>query len=150
MKGLVFPLPFPAWDAQPAASEQSGQERALSCLEGTWGLSPVLVERCLASLLQGPLREGRGLSARSSPAHGCLKEMLLGFAIVEGEISAYYVAAWVSSLRRSGLQQGRMLAGVGGQGFALLVGSEVAGVPGRGGLILFTTLFGNTNFGLDL
>lgn len=37
MKGLVFPLPFPDRDAQPATSEQSGQERALSCCEGTPG-----------------------------------------------------------------------------------------------------------------
>lgn len=164
-KGLVFPLPLPARDARPAASEQSGQERALSCCEGTRGLSPVLVEWYLASLLQGPLWEGRGLSARSFCADRHLKEMLLGFAIMEGEISIYYMAAWVFSLGgRWGLEQGRMLAGgvvppqgimmelagVGGQGFALLVGSEVAGVPGGGGLVPFTTLFGNANFGLDL
>lgn len=123
----------------------------------------MLVEQSLASLLQGPLWEGRGLSAMSFPAHGRLEEMLLGFAIVEGEISAYYMAAWVSSLGRSGLEQGRMLAGVvphrgimmepsgvGGPGFALLVGSEVASILGGGGLIPFTTLFGNTNFGFDL
>lgn len=62
---------------------------------------------------------------------------------------AYYLAAWVSSLGRDGLEQSRTLlvvpsrdivvelSAVGEQGFALLVGSEVVGVPGGGSLIPF-------------
>lgn len=103
VKGFVFPLPFPAWDAQPTASKQSGQERAFSCCEGTRGLSLVQAEWGRASLLQVSLQEGKGFSARSFPAHGRLEEMLLGFAVMEGEISTYFPVACVSSLRGGGL-----------------------------------------------
>lgn len=99
VKGLVFSLPFPAQDARPTASKQSGQERAFSCREGTRGLSLVQAERGHASLLQVSLQEGKGFSARSFPVHRRLKEMLLGFAVMEGEISTYFLVACVSSLR---------------------------------------------------
>ena len=145
MKGLVFPLPFPARDAQPAASEQSGQERALSRPEGTQELSPVQAERCLASVLQGSLWEGRGLSARSFPFRGDAAGICYhgrgSLSLLHGCLGFLSLGEWIRA-------DGRMLAGMvppqgivlelsgtSRQGFVLPVESEVTGVPGGSDLI---------------
>lgn len=77
-----------------SASEQSGQERALSRPEGTRGLSPAPVEQWLLPRCRIP--SGK-VFARSFPALGHLKEMLLGFAVLGREISACSGSAWVCS-----------------------------------------------------
>lgn len=68
-----------------SASEQSGQERALSRPRGYLGAFPSAGGAVAASPLQDPLWKGL-CQVLSCPRH--LREMLLGFAVVGGEISA--------------------------------------------------------------
>lgn len=151
VKGLVFPLPFPARDAQPTASKQSGQERAFSCCEGTRGLSLMQAERGRASLLQVSLQEGKGYLPGPFLSIGVLRRCCWDLLSWKGKSQ---LISWLPVFPLFGrwIRASRMLAGVvppQGRGLPCWWGGS-GWCPQRDGLISFTARLGSTNTRLDL